>query len=1076
MIRGTSASASADEDLSQYYENSDLIYDMSDTSNIHPYTYKNNINWTIDDYRYKLNASKIEYSYYDSTTIIYGDDPIVNIIPRENFTKETEFKVVCGSEYIYAIETKKVEGKDSSTCYISHVVVIDIDNNIEEYSYDIKSNQIIVSLNKLFEFEYITLLKEYDYKSTIGLRLTVDSSYEEADVVVPYSYNNSNYMSKGFENIEGWEISDINIIGQLSNTNDYNQSDDKYVSKEDNGYFFIGDRVEYLSNEIEIVDNEEKNEMIKDGITDIATITVETAVEAAAEAINPVLGPILATLDTGIDISIGLVKIVYGFSENDYKIIHNTYTSEDYFSSEPHEFMTTSDGQIKEYGGLIKTEVTSLNKISLQQCGDHVKSLFHYSSSEEETPTNFTQVLTFKINGKQVVSSKTSHIGEKKTTYNTCDYISNEINTIGSKSTYEFTPSYSQAYTINCGDNEVSVYEDGKENKINSINVVCLEKDVRYNIVVENKSEALILYDFYISGYDINEEISIKPNETILYTYISDKEGIYYFESKLDLEIINEDYDILLLQKDKIYNILVTNNSNQNVTSNLELKNPEEIDLDDDGVIQSDSKYVKLTDGEGIYQLTFNGVDKKHYFFDGNSFETQINTLISIGNVKYYFETSKLQSIKKLSAEQLLLIENKQYSNGDSYYTFDNELSVELDDSINDNSDLKFEVYSAYCGISNIYDYERKKIIFEEKNYGKHETNIEIVVTLNSKLLPALNMYVNFYYLEGQATIKVNKEIEGLNIKYTFYFEGDLSLNSLNGSVKSVWDGKTFGNEGKIEFDKTILSRYKFNINWNVKEEYLDYVLSKMKVTYVYTYNGSEHVNGSECTDIYNYNKNKYEYKYKMVEDEDLSSFTLLVSMFDVIEYYNMRDKKCSYSYTMGISTFDQLEYALTDYIDDSFSYSDEYNSDIEIKGKLNRYSYALLKDINCYGRTIEIDENVMFIGELSGKGNNGIRYTISNLTIKRTTDANAMGIFFENYGYIHDIEFKDCTYNLIDVHVYNTFNNKKIYKTMISFLCPSNYGTIENVKLSSITCYYKDTENNIKHKIVTNCNCINFS
>ena len=60
MIRGTSVSASDAEDLSQYYENSDLIYDMSDESDIYPYTYKNNSNWTIDDYRYKLNASKIE--------------------------------------------------------------------------------------------------------------------------------------------------------------------------------------------------------------------------------------------------------------------------------------------------------------------------------------------------------------------------------------------------------------------------------------------------------------------------------------------------------------------------------------------------------------------------------------------------------------------------------------------------------------------------------------------------------------------------------------------------------------------------------------------------------------------------------------------------------------------------------------------------------------------------------------------------------------------------------------------------------------------------------------------------------
>ena len=48
MIRGTSVSASDAEDLTQYYENSDLIYYMSDESNIHPYTYKNKRKTIID--------------------------------------------------------------------------------------------------------------------------------------------------------------------------------------------------------------------------------------------------------------------------------------------------------------------------------------------------------------------------------------------------------------------------------------------------------------------------------------------------------------------------------------------------------------------------------------------------------------------------------------------------------------------------------------------------------------------------------------------------------------------------------------------------------------------------------------------------------------------------------------------------------------------------------------------------------------------------------------------------------------------------------------------------------------------
>ena len=86
------------------------------------------------------------------------------------------------------------------------------------------------------------------------------------------------------------------------------------------------------------------------------------------------------------------------------------------------------------------------------------------------------------------------------------------------------------------------------------------------------------------------------------------------------------------------------------------------------------------------------------------------------------------------------------------------------------------------------------------------------------------------------------------------------------------------------------------------------------------------------------------------------------------------------------------------------------------------------------------------------------------------------MGIFFENYGYIHDIKFKDCLYDLSEVDVYYTYNNKKMYKTMISFLCPSDYGTIENVELISVECKYKDKN---KRKTIididTSCNYISF-
>ena len=337
MIRGTSVSASDAEDLSQYYENSDLIYYMSDESDIHPYTHNGDSNYTIDRYKDELLATNMKYNY---GATINGDDPIVNIIPRKYFVEETELTVVGGSEYAYAIETKKSE--TLPTYYISHVMVVDIENNIKENNYDIESYQISVTLNKLFEYEYVTLLKEYNYMppnnfidniDDSSIALKVASSYIGDDVVAPLpsNYVRYTYIPIHFDDLNEWKINDINIIGQLTNTNDYNQSDDNYKSKEDDGYFFIGDRVEYLSNETELIEygyNPNWEEITGDCIGVIMSFF---------------------PIPTKVDVTLGLIELGSDLIfVDDSEIIHNTYTSEDYFSSEPHEFVSTRDGQIEE--------------------------------------------------------------------------------------------------------------------------------------------------------------------------------------------------------------------------------------------------------------------------------------------------------------------------------------------------------------------------------------------------------------------------------------------------------------------------------------------------------------------------------------------------------------------------------------------------------------------------------------------------------------------------------------------------------------------------------------------------------
>lgn len=161
------------ESYSNYYENSDLVYEMSDLSNITPYLY-NNEEVLIDDYKDKLYRSTLVKETDNTNHVYYNildDDPIVNIIPKELFTKEIDVVIVDGDEYTYTIKTEPVEDiNDGFIYYISHVMVLDIDSNIENYSFNVTNDLIETTVTKLFEYKYVTLSKENDFRAPAFLR------------------------------------------------------------------------------------------------------------------------------------------------------------------------------------------------------------------------------------------------------------------------------------------------------------------------------------------------------------------------------------------------------------------------------------------------------------------------------------------------------------------------------------------------------------------------------------------------------------------------------------------------------------------------------------------------------------------------------------------------------------------------------------------------------------------------------------------------------------------------------------------------------------------------------------------
>ena len=66
---------------SDYYENSDLIYNMEDKNNISPYLVDGK-EIQIDEYCEKLFTTGTSKSFSQTRLKVYNDDPIVNIIPN----------------------------------------------------------------------------------------------------------------------------------------------------------------------------------------------------------------------------------------------------------------------------------------------------------------------------------------------------------------------------------------------------------------------------------------------------------------------------------------------------------------------------------------------------------------------------------------------------------------------------------------------------------------------------------------------------------------------------------------------------------------------------------------------------------------------------------------------------------------------------------------------------------------------------------------------------------------------------------------------------------------------------------
>ena len=225
----------------EYYQNSDELYDMSDRGNITKTNYK------IQDYNDSLYANNIEINYSPNKSIILGDDPVINIVPKECFYNVIT-EIYYGEEYVIFVDTNEIIQDNEIKAYKTHIAIIDINDNIELQEF---VSYLKLGLNILFEYDYVTLIKNNDYvlpyweQGLSSLNLMEVSSNIDLDyVVVPILKETNNTLVANPNSLI--ELSNIEMECLFLNSNDYNTNDQQYNFDHDNGCYISSVSVDYF--------------------------------------------------------------------------------------------------------------------------------------------------------------------------------------------------------------------------------------------------------------------------------------------------------------------------------------------------------------------------------------------------------------------------------------------------------------------------------------------------------------------------------------------------------------------------------------------------------------------------------------------------------------------------------------------------------------------------------------------------------------------------------------------------------------------------------------------------------------
>ena len=404
---------------------------------------------TIQDYKNSLTNSTIglygvnnNYNYVTNTYTITGDDPIVNIIPKNYFYTVGKHCYI-GEQYGFFVDTvAETYGNKTSV-----VLLFDITPNVDYLN---NNSNIQFTVQPLFERRYtyalaenssLTLYNPSGTAQSVFLSYNISNNY----VVPTFTKENTSIL---YRESEVYSIGDVCFASNLFNINNFNLQDGvvAYKPQQDKGAFFVNGDAFYSG----------------------AVIKRPTTGESGDFFINVLYGWCLGAIPGA-----GIVGDLFSFSTGDAVEIATFFTPKhEQVGHTPSgsDFPATRDEQITNYDNLIKTVYCLCkndedNTTYFYSPDHYVTGSFKISNTSPNEPDWYTALenqITLNIykrsDGTLVKKSLGSRhryrIGQQQTEVLGFDTEKQYYVLAGEEQNFVFTPQYTGYYNVNLSNGE----------------------------------------------------------------------------------------------------------------------------------------------------------------------------------------------------------------------------------------------------------------------------------------------------------------------------------------------------------------------------------------------------------------------------------------------------------------------------------------------------------------------------------------------------------------------------------------------------------------------------------------------